>query len=195
MPLASGQSKISDAIGLRARIKHAEPGLLPNVWGGRERNMRAAKLVQHMKANADRMSEEVLQKIRKSEKCTELVRKLAAEEHKTYATNIYQDLAAWLATESDTTLERRYVALGRLRSQQGIPFSNLCWAVCIAHEHLWQYLQQECLLDEPVEFWGGVILLRSLTQFFNRVLYFALLGYEQSATCESQLSAAGSAEA
>ena len=157
--------------------------------------MRAAKLVQHMKANADRMSEEVLHKIRKSEKCAELVRKLPAGEQKTYTINIYQDLILWLATESDTTLERRYIAIGRLRSQQGIPFSNLHWAVCIAHEHLWQYMQQECLLDEPVEFWGGVILLRSLTQFFNRVLYFALLGYEQAATCESQLSAAGSAEA
>jgi hypothetical protein len=72
------------------------------------------------------------------------------------------------------------MALGMLRAQQGVPFSNLYWAMCIAHEHLWAYMQQECLLDEPVEFWGGVILLRSLTQFFDRALYFALLGCEKA---------------
>jgi hypothetical protein len=33
------------------------------------------------------------------------------------------------------------------------------------------------LLEEPVEFWGGVMLLRSLNQFFDRALYFTLLGY------------------
>ncbi len=93
----------------------------------------------------------------------------------------------------DGNLSRPYslaVSLGMLRAQQGVPFSNLYWAICIAHEHLWAYIQQECLLDEPVEFWGGVNLLRSLTQFFNRALYFALLGYEKVADGDLTASAA-----
>jgi hypothetical protein len=36
------------------------------------------------------------------------------------------------------------------------------------------------LLEEPVEFWGGVILLRSLNQFFDRALYFTLIGYQKA---------------
>jgi hypothetical protein len=51
-------------------------------------------------------------------------------------------------------------------------------------------MQQECLLEEPVEFWGGVILLRSLTQFFDRALYFALLGYEKVSAGEQAASPA-----
>jgi len=155
--------------------------------------MRAAKLVQHMKVNAERMSDEVFHKIRRSEKCGVLVSKLSAEEQRHYTADIYEDLTAWLATESDAAIEHRYSALGRLRAQQGIPFSNLYWAACIAHEHLWQYIEQECLFDEPVEFWGGVNLLRSLTQFFDRVLYFALLGYEQATTFETNVSGSLSA--
>lgn len=154
--------------------------------------MRAPKLVQHMKANVELMSDEVLQRIRRSEKCGELVKKLPLEEQKHYAIDIYRDLTDWLATESDDTVERRYLALGMLRAQQGIPFSSLHWAVCIAHEYLWQYMQHECLLEEPVEFWGGVILLRSLTQFFNRVVYFASLGYEEAARLDVQLTEAQS---
>ena len=140
--------------------------------------MRALKLIQHMKTNAERMSEEVIRKIRSSERCEQLLQVLSVEEQKRSTLNIYRDLTAWLGTESDATIEQRYRALGMLRAQQGVPFSNLYWAICIAHEHLWGYMQQECLLEEPVEFWGGVILLRSLTQFFDRTLYFALLGYE-----------------
>ena len=151
--------------------------------------MRAGKLVQHMKGNAERISAEVVKKIRASQRCGDLVSKLQEEQERSVA-GIYRDLAAWLATESDSSIERRYVVLGLLRAQQGIPFSNLFWAVCIAHEYLWEYMQQECLLDEPVEFWGGVNLLSSMTRFFDRVLYFTLHGYEQAANCKPQVSAA-----
>ena len=150
--------------------------------------MRALKLIQHMKTNAERMTDEVLRKIRDSERCSELLVAVSAEEQKQSTLNVYRDLTAWLGTESDATIEQRYTSLGALRSRQGVPFSNLYWAICIAHEHLWAYMQEECLLEEPVEFWGGVNLLRSLTQFFNRALYFALLGYEQVAAGERAIS-------
>jgi len=152
--------------------------------------MRALRLTQHMKGNAERMSEEVLRKIRDSERCRQLLLRVPAEDQERSTLGIYRDLTAWLGTESDATIEQRYMSLGMLRARQGVPFSNLYWAICIAHEHLWAYIQQECLLDEPVEFWGGVNLLRSLTQFFNRALYFALLGYEKVASGELRASAA-----
>jgi hypothetical protein len=152
--------------------------------------MRALKLIQHMKSNAERMSEEVVAKVRNSEKCSQLLLAIPEEEQRRSSLDIYRDLTAWLETESDATIERRYESLGMLRAQQGVPFSNLYWAICIAHEHLWGYMEQECLLDEPVEFWGGVILLRSLTQFFDRALYFALLGHEKATGGDLAASAA-----
>lgn len=152
--------------------------------------MRALKLIQHMKGNAERMSGEVLQKIRNSERCRQLMLVVPAEDQERSTLGVYRDLTAWLGTESDATIEERYVSLGMRRAQQGVPFSNLYWGICIEHEHLWAYIQQECLLDEPVEFWGGVNLLRSLTQFFDRALYFALLGYEKTGGGDLTASAA-----
>lgn len=142
--------------------------------------MRALKLVQHMKTNAGRMSEAVLQKIRASSRCKELLIKVPVEQHKQYALDIYSDLTAWLETETESSIENRYIALGMLRAEQGVPFSDLFWAVCIANEHRWAYMQEECLIEEPVEFWGGVQLLRSLNQFFDRALYCASLGYQEA---------------
>jgi hypothetical protein len=142
--------------------------------------MRALKLVQHMKTNASRMSDTVLQKIRASDRCRELLARVPVEEHQRYALNIYSELTAWLESQSDSSIEEHYVALGIRRAQQRVPFSDLFWAVCIANEYLWEYMQEECLIEEPVEFWGGRQLLRALNQFFDRALYFASIGYQES---------------
>jgi hypothetical protein len=142
--------------------------------------MRALKLVQHMKNNANQMAEAVVQKTRSSEKCIELLLRVSVEEQKQCSLEIYRDLTDWLATEPDSKIEERYVALGTRRARQGVPLSNLYWAVCIANEHLSEYMQQECLLEEPVEFWGGVMLLRSLNRFFDRISYFTIVGYQKA---------------
>jgi len=143
--------------------------------------MRALRLVQHMRTNADRRAERT---IRNSDKCREFLLKVPAEEQKQSSLDIDRDLTVGLANETDSSIEERYFALGMQRAQRGVPFTDLFWAVCIAHEHSWEYLQQECLLDEPVEFWGGVDLLRSLTQFFDRALYSALLGYQRASEAD-----------
>ena len=146
--------------------------------------MRAPKLIHYMKRNAGNLSEAVLHKIRKADKCSELCRIVPDDEQKRSTTEIYLDLTEWLSTDAASDIAERYIALGTRRAEQGVPFTDLFWAVCIAHEHLWEYMQQECLLEEPVEFWGGVILLRSLTQFFDRALYFVLIGYRKAAKGE-----------
>jgi hypothetical protein len=142
--------------------------------------MRALKLVQYMKANADPISEELIQRIRSSDRCGELLRRVPADEQKRYALEIYRDLMDWLAVETDSLVEARYVGVGIQRANQGVPLNEMFWAVCIARDYLWDYMQQECLLEEPVEFWGGVMLLRSLNQFFDRALYFSLVGYQKA---------------
>jgi hypothetical protein len=92
--------------------------------------------------------------------------------HKRYSVEVNRDLVEWMRSETEPLIEARYVELGRIRAQQEVPFSHLFWAVCITRDFLCDYIQQECLIDDPVEFWGGVILLRSLNQFFDPALYF-----------------------
>lgn len=147
--------------------------------------MRAPKLVQLMKTKAAELSEELVRKIRASERCKDLFLRVPESEQQKYALEIFQDLTQWLSNETDSILEERYVALGIRRAGQGVPQCQMSWAIAIAHGFLWDYTQRECLLEEPVEFWGGVVLLRSLNNFFDRVLYFALVGYEKAEKDES----------
>ena len=147
--------------------------------------MRAPKLVQLMKTKAPELSEDLVRRIRASAQCKELVLKVPESDQKQQGLEIFQDLTEWLSNETDAILEPHYVALGIRRAGQKVPACELFWAVAIARECLWDYTQHECLLEEPVEFWGGVVLLRSLNSFFDRVLYFALLGYAKAEKDES----------
>jgi hypothetical protein len=54
--------------------------------------MRALKLVQHLRADADRMSERVIEKIRNSRKCNELLLGVPAEEQKRCGVELFRDL-------------------------------------------------------------------------------------------------------
>ena len=147
--------------------------------------MRAPRLVQIMRDKSEAMSGELVTKIRASVECSDLLVHVPESEQKQYAREIYQDLIEWLENRKDSVLEQRYVALGKRRASQGIPASHLFSAVTIAHECLWDYMEQECLHEEPVEFLGGVMLLRSMSSFFDRVVHFALIGYEQMGQDES----------
>ena len=147
--------------------------------------MRALKLIQLMKLNSAVMSDELVRKIRASGKCNHLLLKVPESEQRQDASQIYQALTEWLVDEKDSILAHHYVALGIRRAEQGVPLSQMFWAISIAREHLWDYAQQECFHEEPVEFLGGVTLLRSLNSFFDQVLYSALIGYEKASVDES----------
>ena len=140
--------------------------------------MRAPRLVQIMRDNSDAMANELVTRIRASAECSALLIHVPESEQKQYVREIYQDLIEWLGDQRDSVLEQRYLALGRRRSGQGVPASHLFCAVTIAHHYLWHHVEQECLHEDPVEFVGGVMLLRSLSEFFDRVVRCALMGYE-----------------
>ena len=143
--------------------------------------MFARKFIDHVDTHADHLCEEFIQKIKRSDRCKELLQRVPAEDQRQTTREIYRNLTDWLLTNTDTVTEDRYVSLGRRRAQQGVPFSVLFWAVCATREYFWEYTERETLLDEPADFWGGVRMLHSLDRFFDRALYFVTIGYETAA--------------
>jgi len=140
--------------------------------------MFARKFIDHVETHADHLCEEFIQKIKRSDRCRALLDRVPAEDQKQTTRELYRSLTDWLLTNTDPITEERYVSLGRRRAQQGVPFSELFWAVCATREYFWEYTERETLLDEPADFWGGVRLLHSLDRFFDRALYFVIIGYQ-----------------
>ena len=141
--------------------------------------MFAIRLVQLVETHADKLSEALMHKLENLEECRELLSKVPAHElkHRTY--EIYRNLSDWLLSKTLWEVEERYVGLGARRARQGVPFSQIMFAIQTTKQVLWDYLLQEGLL-EPEDLIGEMELVRSLGFFFDRALYYAAIGYEQT---------------
>jgi hypothetical protein len=142
--------------------------------------MFAIRLVNLIETHADRLSEGLLRKLKSSEQYRDLVDRVPADELQRRTHEIYRNLSDWLLTKTESEIEERYVGIGLRRARQGVPFSAFLWAITTTKEYLWEFMQREGLLEEPVELFGEIELLHSLERFFDRVLYFAAVGYESA---------------
>ncbi len=141
--------------------------------------MFAVRMVKLIETHADKLSEELLHKLKNANECRELLSIVPAPElkHRTY--EIYSHLSDWLLSKTLSEVEERYIGLGARRARQGVPFSQVMFAVQTTKHVLWDYLLMEGLL-EPEDLIGEMELVRSLGQFFDRALYYAAIGYEQT---------------
>jgi hypothetical protein len=69
--------------------------------------------------------------------------------------------------------------IGGRRASQGVALSNVCWAIAVMKEHLWEFLERQGFKRGPVEMYGEMELLRLLDRFFDRALCFATEAFEQ----------------
>lgn len=147
--------------------------------------MFAIRLVQLIEAHSDRLSQGLMQRVRSSERCSELVHNVPADELERRTREVYRNVADWLLTRTESEIEERYLGLGSRRARQGVSFSQFFWAMSLTKEFLWEYLWTEGLLEQPVELWGEMELLHSLELFFERALYYSALGYEHTKKSET----------
>jgi len=148
--------------------------------------MFAVRLVNLIETHADKLSEGLLHKLKNSDQCSELLEKVPDEELTRRTHEIYRNLSDWLLTKTESEIEERYVGLGIRRARQGVSFSAFLWAISATKEYLWEFLQREGLLEEPLELFGELELLHSLERFFDRILYFASIGFESARRGEAE---------
>jgi hypothetical protein len=148
--------------------------------------MYAFKLIQLIETRAEPLSEGLMRKLKKNDRCIELLRRVPSGELRSRSHEIYRNLNDWLRNTTETEIEERYIGLGMKRAHQGVPYSDFLWAVSATKEHLWEFMQSEGLFVEPVDILGGMDLLHSLDRFFDRILYFAAVGYQNARQIESE---------
>ena len=141
--------------------------------------MFAIRLVQLIETHAEKLSEALIHKLKNADECSELLSKVPAHELKHRSYEIYRHLSDWLVSKTLSDVEERYIGLGARRARQGVPFSQVMFAIQTTKHVLWDYLLLEGLL-EPEDLIGEMELVRSLGQFFDRALYYTAIGYEQT---------------
>jgi len=96
------------------------------------------------------------------------------------AFRVYSQLGRWVSRETTKEEMRDYwTALGRQRSKEGFPFSEIVLSLCHIRRVLWEKVQAEGVLDTVLDLYQAMDLHQRVVLFFDRAMYFAAVGYEE----------------
>ncbi len=136
------------------------------------------RLFQVVESHSNELSINLARKLRTSER-TPGYRAIPEEDLVKLGLQVYANLTDWLLTKTTSDIELQYSQLGDQRAKQGIPLSQLIWALLMSKEQLWGLLQHEHFADRIFELYGEREFALMLDKFFDQALYFATRGYEQ----------------
>jgi hypothetical protein len=115
------------------------------------------RFVRLIEDHSDALASGLLHNVQQSTH-TEAYRQVPSDELKQRVYEIYRHL---------------YAEIGARRAQQGVPLSQLIWAIVLTKHNLWEFILDESYPDRPVEILGKQELLQLLDQFFDRSLHAA----------------------
>jgi hypothetical protein len=118
--------------------------------------------------------------LRTSER-TPAYRAIREDELRAALVSLYAHLGEWLLNKSESDVERYFTNVGAKRAAAGIPASQVTWALMMSKGHLWAFVYEESGAEKALELYGELEFLVTLDRFFDRALYYVLIGYEQNA--------------
>jgi hypothetical protein len=136
------------------------------------------RLVRLIETHSEQLARGLEVRIENSERCSEFMQKVPADELKQRVYEIYHHLGEWLLKRTEADVESRYRVIGERRFEQGVTLSQVLFVIIATKEHLWEYVSKETLADRPVELFQELELFQLVEQFFDRALYFGALGWE-----------------
>ena len=135
------------------------------------------RLVRLIETHSEALAACLLDRVQNSE-ATPDYGKVPPEELKERVYEIYRHLGDWLITKDELDLEQRYLAIGARRALQGVPLSQVAWAIVLTKENVWEFIKKEIGIERPVEVFGEMEMFQLMDRFFDRAIYYAAGGYE-----------------
>ncbi len=131
------------------------------------------RLFQVVESHSNELAVSLARKLRTSER-TAGYRAIPEEDLVKLGLQVYANLTDWLLTKTTSDIELQYSQLGDQRAKQGIPLSQLIWALLMSKEQLWGLLQHEHFADRIFELYGEREFALMLDKFYDQALYFAV---------------------
>ena len=141
--------------------------------------MVALRLIRLIETHSEQISRTLATRIRTSPKTTQL-QKISESELLTGLQELLLHMSEWLLSKTDNDIEQRYQQIAARRASQGIALADSCWAIVMTKEYLWDFIQKQGFLRNPIELYGEMELLALVDQFFDRALCYMAEGYPQA---------------
>ena len=104
---------------------------------------------------------------------------------------VLEDLAETICTDFTKNIDRKtsvqdiadeYVQLGLRCNEQGLSYSEMVRAFILLKRHIWLFFQESDFAGQRYDVRSIVALNNRTALFFDRAVYYFLVGYEQSSS-------------
>lgn len=143
--------------------------------------MLGMKLVRLIEAHSEALSQGVVNVIRASERTSDF-RAIPREDLQRRVCEVYRNLGEWLLQKTEGDIAIRFKAVATRRAAEGIRLPQFIWALMLTRDHLLHFLRHEAFADNVVALYGELELHQLLDQFYDRAVYHAIVGYEETST-------------
>jgi hypothetical protein len=147
----------------------------------------SARLIRVIEDHAEELTRGVLRDLASNPRTTAYHRLPPDELHRRVY-DVYRNLGRWLGDKTEEHVESTYGGLGRRRFGEGVPLSEVVYALILTKEHLREYIRAVGLVDSAVDLYLEEELHLLIGHFFDNALYHTVRGYE----AEARLRAASS---
>lgn len=148
------------------------------------------RLIEQIHKSADRLTNDLIERLQTDPSCP-AYRTIPRERLIALKDDLYQNLGRWISSRSKIAVRSRYVKLGRERYLEGIPLSELIFALSVTKSMLVDFIRH-CVPGRPEELNLEYDLVISIGEFFDEAVFFAATGYEDA--YRAQLNAPRKAE-
>ncbi|HOJ13372.1 MAG TPA: hypothetical protein PLS81_11215 [Deltaproteobacteria bacterium] len=137
------------------------------------------ELLDLIKNNANELTRRACKEISTREE-TRGYRKIPADVLYERVFDVYNNLSGWLGQDDHTMSQIRtvYTELGRKRYHEGIPLHEVVLAFMLVKRILWEFIQERQFFETTFEMGQALELNNRVVFFFDRVIYFVSMGYE-----------------
>ena len=158
--------------------------------------MLSRRLIKLIETHAESLAHEVVEDVQINEHTRSLVR-IPKEELGSRVLALYRNLGNWIGDPNDDAIRHEYEQWGRTRCQQGVPMSEIAFCLILIKKHLRMYIREHAAVvfsgDRlvsgemvPLELYSIQELNYVVGDFFDRALYYLLLGYELQAKAQTK---------
>ena len=154
--------------------------------------MISARLVELIQNHAPQLTSDILDDLLTNDR-TRAFQRVPHLELEARIFRICNHLGDWMAAANESVAQGEFEQWGRQRFGQGIPLSEVIYAVILLKRHLSRYIRDHGLIDAafprvdgdyvlPMHLHSVQDLNRMVGEFFDSALYHLARGYEAEAT-------------
>ena len=153
--------------------------------------MLSARLIELIRTHAEQLTRDVLKDFATNPR-TRHWSVVPGDELEQRVYRTYRNLGDWIGDPKEDAVQAEYEDWGRRRYRNGIPLSEIVYAVLLLKHHLRKYIAEHGLTEYagdrhppqevlPVHLYGIQELNGLVGDFFDKALYHLARGYEMEA--------------